>query len=45
VGLGPLEDAIRSHRERARRSGEAPPRDWLARERDKEAWLKETGWR
>lgn len=25
--------------------GDRPPKDWLARQRDRAAWLRDTGWR
>jgi Family of unknown function (DUF6624) len=45
VGLPPLGEDIRRLREAAVRSGEHPPKDWQAREREKERWLRATGWR
>ena len=45
VGLGPLDAAVRTQRQAAAAEGERPPRDWQARRREMEAWLREVGWR
>lgn len=45
IGLAPLAQDIRRMRELATQEGERPPRDWSARQREKEAWLRATGWR
>jgi hypothetical protein len=45
VGLPPLADAAREHREAAAASGERPPSDWTADRRRLEQWLREVGWR
>lgn len=45
LGLSPLADHVRRKRELAEQSGERPPSDWHARERSKEEWLRQTGWR
>ena len=43
VGLGPLADATRRHREEAR--SQPPPEDLQARQQAKAEWARETGWR
>jgi hypothetical protein len=45
VGLPPLAQDIQKKREAAARSGERPPTDWGKRQREKEHWLRDTGWR
>lgn len=45
IGLVPLALDTRRKRETAMREGQRPPRDWNAREREKEEWLRSTGWR
>lgn len=45
IGLAPLAVDIRSKREAAKREGQRPPGDWSAREREREEWLRSTGWR
>ena len=45
VGLGPLDEAVRTQREAAAAEGERPPEDWRARRRGMEAWLRAVGWR
>lgn len=45
AGLVPLADDIRDKRARAAREGDRPPRDRAARERERQAWLRSTGWR
>jgi hypothetical protein len=45
IGLGPLEQSIRSQRQAAAAEGERPPVDWHARRRGMEEWLREVGWR
>ncbi|HEX2220562.1 MAG TPA: DUF6624 domain-containing protein [Gemmatimonadales bacterium] len=45
VGLAPLAEAIQRRRTEADESGERPPADWPARQREMENWLRETGWR
>ena len=45
VGLIPLADDIENKRAAAAKQSERPPRDWHARQRDKERWLHSAGWR
>jgi len=45
IGLMPLVEAIHEKRAQAVRDGERPPQDWSARQREKETWLRETGWK
>jgi len=45
IGLGPLDQSIRAQRQAAASEGERPPRDWHARRRGMEEWLREVGWR
>lgn len=45
IGLLPLAVDTRRKREAAVREGQRPPLDWSAREREKEEWLRSTGWR
>jgi hypothetical protein len=45
IGLGPLDEAARSMRERRAQGPEMPPKDWAERQRQKEAWLHKVGWR
>jgi len=45
IGLGPLAQDIELKREAALREGEQPPRNWNARQRAKESWLRTVGWR
>lgn len=45
VGLGSLADATRERRRETAESGEQPPGDWPARQREMEQWLREAGWR
>lgn len=45
IGLGPLAEAIRRRRAEAAESGEGPPADWSARQREMAAWLRCAGWR
>jgi hypothetical protein len=45
LGLRPLAEEIRVRREDVARTGERPPQDWEARQREIEAWCKDTGWR
>ncbi len=44
VGLGPLASEVERRRERARREGDRPPRDWHARQREIEDWRRSVGW-
>lgn len=45
VGLAPLAQDVLRKRQLAADSGERPPLDWNARQREKEQWLRSTGWR
>lgn len=45
IGLPPLEDDILDRRAQALLEGEQAPQDWTARQQEKEAWLRATGWR
>jgi hypothetical protein len=45
LGLPPLAEATREHRESAAAFGERRPPDWLAYRRRREEWLREVGWR
>ena len=45
VGLSPIEEEIRRQRAAAAGSTERPPGDWEARRQEREAWLREVGWR
>jgi hypothetical protein len=45
LGLGPLEETVRDLSAAAEREGERPPQDWMARQRQMDAWCREVGWR
>ncbi|HEX7336093.1 MAG TPA: DUF6624 domain-containing protein [Gemmatimonadales bacterium] len=45
VGLEPLAEATRRHRERAAIDNERPPADPAARRRELEEWARRVGWR
>lgn len=45
AGLVPLAEDIRRKRRRAAEEGERPPPAWHVRQREKEQWLRSTGWR
>lgn len=45
AGLVPLAEDIRRKRQRATEEGERPPQAWHERQREKEQWLRSTGWR
>jgi Family of unknown function (DUF6624) len=45
IGLEPLSEVSARMRVAAAQSGERAPRDWSAREREKEQWARSTGWR
>jgi hypothetical protein len=45
VGLGPLEATVQDMRAAAKQEGERPPDNWVARQREMEAWCQEVGWR
>jgi hypothetical protein len=44
VGLGPLVEAVRRHREAATAAKERPPADLAARHREMAAWAPRVGW-
>jgi hypothetical protein len=44
LGMTSLEEHIETMRETWRKSGEKPPADWHARQREIEAWSREVGW-
>ena len=44
IGLAPLAEVIARMRQLAAESGEKPPHDWKARQREKLEWLRSTGW-
>jgi hypothetical protein len=44
-GLRPLGEEIERQRRAAAQDGERPPVDWGARQREREAWLRQVGWR
>jgi hypothetical protein len=45
LGLAPLAADTERKRREAAESGMRPPRNWSARQREKEEWLRSTGWR
>lgn len=45
VGLRPIEEEISRQREAAAGNTERPQGDWEARRQEREAWLREVGWR
>jgi hypothetical protein len=45
VGLRPLAQEIQAQREATARGTERPPVDWETRQRERDAWLREVGWR
>lgn len=45
LGLAPLDEEVRRRREEVRGGPERSPPDWAARQREREAWLREVGWR
>jgi hypothetical protein len=45
IGLGPLVADVRLRREEIVGTGERPPADWAARQREMDAWYRRTGWR
>ena len=45
IGLMPLARDTQRRRELAAQEGERRPQDWDARQREKEHWLRSTGWR
>jgi hypothetical protein len=45
VGLEPLAQALRRHREAAAAANELPPADLAARRRQMKAWARKAGWR
>jgi hypothetical protein len=45
LGLRPLEEEIAAKRDAAEQDGERPPADWAARQRERDVWLRDVGWR
>jgi len=45
VGLPPLAESVRRHREGVAQSNERPPADWQTRQKEMEAWARSVGWR
>jgi hypothetical protein len=45
VGLGPLAAALVDQRRAAAEAQERQPAEWVARQREMEAWLRAVGWR
>jgi hypothetical protein len=45
VGLRPLAEEIQRQREAIARGTERAPADWASRQRARDAWLREVGWR
>jgi hypothetical protein len=45
VGLRPLAEEIQRQREAIARGTERAPADWASRQRERDAWLREVGWR
>lgn len=45
VGLRPLDEELQLQRAALAQSTERPPTDWRARQRERDAWLREVGWR
>jgi hypothetical protein len=45
IGLAPLAEDTERKRRQLAESGERPPKNWSARQREKEEWLRATGWR
>ena len=45
IGLSPLAEDTEQKRRQAAESGMRAPRNWSARQREKEEWLRATGWR
>jgi hypothetical protein len=45
LGLATLADELVARRRAMAQSPERPPLDWVARQREMEAWLRAVGWR
>ena len=45
LGMRPLAEEMEARRRAAERDGEQPPADWEARRRDRDAFLRQVGWR
>jgi len=45
VGLPPLAESVRRHREELAQTNERPPRDWHARQLEIQEWARSVGWR
>ena len=45
IGLEPLAEAIQKQRSAMADAPERPPLDWASRQREREAWCREVGWR
>lgn len=45
IGLRPLAQEVRRMRQLAVESGERPPKNWHARQAEKQQWLRANGWR
>jgi uncharacterized protein DUF6624 len=44
IGLAPLAEDTERKRRLATESGEKPPQNWHARQKEKQEWLRSTGW-
>lgn len=44
IGLAPLAQDTARKRQLAAENGEKPPQNWNARQREKQEWLRSTGW-
>jgi hypothetical protein len=45
VGLRPLAEEVQAQRKAVAEGVERPPSDWEARQRERDSWLREVGWR
>jgi hypothetical protein len=45
IGLGPMADDVRRRRDHVLSTGEQPPADWSARQREMDTWYRARGWR
>ena len=45
IGLEPLAEAVQKQRAATADGPERPPLDWAGRQREREAWCREVGWR
>jgi uncharacterized protein DUF6624 len=45
IGLGPPAEDLRARRRDIAGTGERPPQDWSARQREMEVWYRQVGWR